>query len=148
MNYEIGQVLYVCNEKRLSIIPVLVVEKIVKKSFKQEETIFKVMFPNKENSVVSIKKVSGKIFESIESIKDHMLKNTTDAIEKIASNALILQRESFDALINLEEKQEIIDNQSNIDVQAETNDDIIMVDLGNGVKAKINPNNLNKVASQ
>ena len=141
-NYQVGQILYMTNDKSMKIIPLQVVEEIVRTTLEEKELIHIVMFPDNKKTLVPITKIKGKVFDSLEATKEYMLKNTQNAINKMADAAQLLEREVF-GIKN--ENAEIAKNQNEPGVQVETNDDIITVDLGNGVKAKMDMSNLQQV---
>ena len=139
-NYRVGQILYMTNDKSMKIIPLQVVEEIVRTTLEGKELIHIVMFPDNKKTLVPINKVKGKVFESLDSTKKYMLENTQKAINKMAEAATLLEHQVFG-----KEKEDNIQIQNEAGVQVETNDDIIMVDLGNGAKAKMNMSNLKQV---
>ena len=141
-NYQVGQILYMTNDKSMKIIPLQVVEEIVRTTLEEKELIHIVMFHDNKKTLVPITKIKGKVFDSLEATKEYMLKNTQNAINKMADAAQLLEREVF-GIKN--ENAEIAKNQNEPGVQVETNDDIITVDLGNGVKAKMDMSNLQQV---
>ena len=141
MNYQVGQVLYTCNEKSLKIIPLQVVEVVVRTTIEGEKKEFIVQLPDSEKTTAPISAISGNIFENISEIKKHLITNATNAIEKMIGLANELVKEQF----VIPEKKEA---QNKPGVQVETNNDIIMVDLGNGTKAKMNTTSLEKVVNQ
>ena len=141
MNYQVGQVLYTCNEKSLKIIPLQVVEVVVRTTLEGEKKEFIVQLPDGEKTTAPISAIKGHIFDNIDNIRTHLVTNATNAIEKMISLAGELVEEKF----NLPEKKEILNKH---DVQVETNNDIITVDLGNGTKAKMNTSLLEKVVNQ
>lgn len=144
MNYEVGQILYLCNEEKMKIIPLQVVEEIIRTTIKGKEKSYILIFPDSKKTKVNFKSIKGKIFDDINQIKSHMISNATDAINRMAITAEELQLLAF----NTTPKEEKNVHQINNDVQVENKDDIIMVDLGDGVKAKINTNSLEKVVNQ
>jgi hypothetical protein len=145
MEYQVGQILYICNEKNMNIYPIQIVEEVVRTTLNGKEKTYLVMLPDKEKTTFDIAKVKDNLFDSIDLVKDHMITNATNAINKMSHAAVMLSKEAF----NIKEAvNENIVIQNDKHVQVETNNDIIMVDLGNGVKAKMNTNNLEKVAGQ
>ena len=146
MNYKVGQVLYLCNEEKMKIIPLRVVEEIIRTTIEGKEKSYILIFPDSKRTKVNLKSIKGKVFDNIEQIKNHMIKNATDAINRMAITAEELQTMAFprDQVETEVEKVHQINN----DVQVENKDDIITVDLGGGVKAKMNTNSLEKVANQ
>lgn len=142
MEYKVGQILYICDESRMKIIPIQVVEEVVRTTISGIEKNYMVMFPDTKRSTASIDKVKGKLFNDPETVQDYMIKNASDAIKRMRGAAEALRDEAFAT------QKENTDVQIKNDVQAETNNDIIMVDLGGGVKAKMNTSILEKVANQ
>ena len=148
MNYKVGQILYICDEERMKIIPIQVVEEVIRNTIAGTEKNYVIMFPDTKKTLASLNKVTGKIFQDPEKVQNYMIENASDAIKKMKKAAEILRDNSFSISEQKEISEEIADNQKANDVQAETNDDIIMVDLGKGVKAKMNTSLLEKVANQ
>jgi hypothetical protein len=140
MNYQVGQVLYTCNEKSLKIIPLQIVEIVVRTTINGEKKEYIVQLPDKENTTTSLESIGGNIFSDIDTIRTHLIDNATSAIDKMINLANSIVTERFINVNNIV--------QNNTSMQVDTNNDIIMVDLGNGVKAKMNTTNLEKVANQ
>ena len=143
MQYKVGQVLYTCSKKSVKIIPMQVVEIITRVTIDGDSKEYVLQLPDKEKTVTPLSNIKSDIFTDIESIKEHLISNATAAIEEMISLTQEIVSETFKTEKIVENK-----NPNEIGVQAETNDDIIMVDLGNGVKAKMNTSNLDKVANQ
>ena len=145
MNYQVGQVLYMCDENRMKIIPLQVVEEITRTTLENgKEKNYIVMFPDSKKTKIDLNNITHQIFQDIDKIESTMIKNASDAIKKMRKAAELLSKEAF----LIEEKKEKNNNQNEAQVQVETNDDIIMVDLGNGTKAKMNTSSLEKVINQ
>tara|TARA_Y100000992_G_C21212811_1_gene466334 strand:- start:215 stop:649 length:435 start_codon:yes stop_codon:yes gene_type:complete len=140
--FEVGQILYTTNQEKMSIIPIQIIERIEKITLTGKEINFIVKFPNEKETKVQLDKIKTQIFLNKEEIKNHMINNATKAIDKMLEISEVLINKKF----QIQEEKNI--NQNKNDVQAGINDDIIMVDLGNGVKAKINQTNLEKLESQ
>ena len=140
MNYQVGQVLYTCNEKSLKIIPIQIVEIVVRTTIDGEKKEYIVRLPDKDTTHAPLNAIKGKIFNDVESIKKHLIENATSAIEKMIGLANDLVEEKF----NIKKQA----NQTNNDVQVENKDDIIMVDLGGGVKAKMNTKSLEGIKAK
>jgi hypothetical protein len=148
MSYQVGQILYMCDENKMKIIPLQVVEEITRTSLKNgKEKNYIVMFPDTKKTHVNLSSINHKIFKEINKVEETMIKNATDAIKRmrkaaeLLSNSVFKQQQQPPAVIS-----ETIQNDAH--VQVETNNDIITVDLGNGVKAKMNSSTLEKVANQ
>ena len=148
MEYQVGQILYLCNEKKMNIFPIQVVEEVIRTTLDGKEKTYIVMLPDKEKTQFSIDKVKDDLFLSLDKVKNHMINNATTAINNMAKSAKDLERLAFNIKQEKEQQPVLKEVQNNNDVQVDTNDDIITVDLGGGVKAKMNTKNLNKVANQ
>ena len=144
MGYNVGQVLYLCNEKKMKIIPIQIVEELKRTSLEETSITYIAIFPDAKRTKFDISKIEENLFTTIESVKVHMLTNVQNAIDVLVSNAMELEKNAFDVT----DQKEKIDDHNEPGVQAETSNDIIMVDLGNGTKAKINTSSLEKVVSQ
>jgi hypothetical protein len=139
MNYKIGQILYTCNEKSLKIIPFQVIEIIVRTTIEGEKKEYIIQLPDKEKTTAPLDAIKGKIFENIKDVNIYLLANAKAAITTMISMVSDIVNENFKNSIDKTASQYI--NK----VQVDTNNDIIMVDLGNGVKAKMDSRNLEKV---
>ena len=150
MSYKVGQLLYYCSEKTMKIIPVQVVEEVTRVTLEGEIKKYIVLLPDNERSKVDLDKINANIFSTIEEVKEFLKENTLKSIEKMANSATSLSKRAFGVEKN---KLEIIDPyevdfvEPSIDkeMQVEVNEDIIMVDLGDGTKAKMSKSNLKKV---
>ena len=140
MNYKVGQVLYMTMPKSLKIIPIQVVEEVTRTNLNGTEKTHIVQFPDAKKTKVDIASLKGDLFADVKELRENMLTNATVSIDRMIAIASQLAKEEYDL--------EVKSIQSEAPVQVETNDDIIMVDLGNGVKAKMKTNELEKVAIQ
>ena len=147
-DYFVGQLLYLVPVNKLNIIPLQIIEKITRNTINGNEVTYLAQFPNKDKTIVDVKKIKGQLYGDESNLRNMMIKNATDAIDGLILNAKNIQKEVF--VMTNEQDTQIKNNNvpENTDVQVETNNDIIMVDLGNGVKAKMNTSNLDKVVNQ
>ena len=152
MNYKVGQLLYYCSEKTMKIIPVQVVEEVTRVTLEGEVKKYIVLLPDNERSKIDLDKIDSNIFSTIEEVKNFLKENTLKSIEKMANNAASLSKRAFGieknklAVIDPYEIN-VVESNSEKEMQVETNEDIIMVDLGDGTKAKMSKSNLKKVNS-
>mgnify|MGYP001379038056 CR=1 FL=1 len=136
MNYKVGQVLFMISIKSQKIIPMQIVEEVSRTTMTGTEKTFMVKLPDDDATVVDINHLKGEIFSDIDRVKHSLIEKATASIEKMIIHASHIAKNKY----NISQKEN--------DVQVETNNDIIMVDLGNGVKAKMNTSNLDKVVNQ
>ena len=152
MEYAVGQVLYCLNEKNFKIIPVQVVEEVIRTRIDGTSKTYMIKFPDKKESIVDIGELKTKIFTSKDTIRSYMIENTHKSIDRMLSEAEVLQKSvfsssaeehvaneptNFQTLTNFESEEKIM--------QPGINDDIIKIDLGGGLKASMKKNELDKV---
>jgi hypothetical protein len=142
-NYEVGQILFMTSLKRMNIIPVQVVEEVIRTTLTGKEKTYMIKLPDKNSTVADISHVKGKLFTSKLAVRAYMIENATGAIDNMVAEAEILKAEVFGKDLN--DENESTEEQNVQNVQINKNSDIIMIDIGNGVKAKINKNELEKV---
>jgi len=137
--YKVGQILYLIGNNSTKIMPIQVIEEVIRTTINGTEKTYTVQMPDKKNTKADIKKIKGIIFETKHNLKNHMLTNATSAInimiktcEEIANTVFMSKPENDDAIIDK-------------DMQTINDDDIINVKLDDGNIAKFNPNNLEKV---
>ena len=141
MNYKVGQIIFMSNPKSAQIIPLKIVEEIIKTTETGKETEYTVRFPDRSKTEANINALKGDVFSSIEEIESFMIDNTTKAIKKMVVVAQELKEQAFPS-----------DDKKNIaqpDIKDETKvnkEDIPCIDLGNGTKAKIDLESFKKLA--
>mgnify|MGYP003652043977 FL=1 len=129
--YEVGQILYMTSSKSFKIIPIQVVEEVVRTTINGKEETYMICFPDKEKTVTDIKKIKTEIFKTVDEVENHLINNTKKAIKQLIQEADIIKNEAFGTTKKI--KSDIVDQL----VQQDENDDIIKVDLGNGQIGKI-----------
>ena len=137
-NYEVGQILYLTNEKAFKIIPIQVVEEVVRTTISGKIKTYLVQFPNKEKTVVDINDIKFKCFKTEKEVRDYLLENTRSAIDALIKVANDLKHEAYSSSLNVISNDDIV-------VQQEEGSDIINVDLGNGQVGKLKVEDLTKV---
>ena len=137
MEYKVGQVLYMTNPKSLKIIPVQIIEEVTRTTLNGVEKTHMIQLPDSKKTIADINTITGELFEDVSILRSTMINKATESIDKMISMASQLAKEAY--------KIEITTDLKEHDVQAEANNDIIMVDLGNGVKAKMKTTELKKV---
>ena len=155
MNYRVGQILFLISQSN-NVIPVQVIEEISKTSLAGKELTYNIAFPNEERTISDVKKVKGKLFTSRDDVKKYMFDNTKNAINQLIANADKLCKEVFHIEVETSKKDNINDDIESAIEQIETgniqsedintvvknmqqnnNNDKIIVDIGNGVKARM-----------
>ena len=131
----------------MKIIPIQVVEIISRTSLLNgKEKSFIIMFPDTKKTKTNISSIASKVFENIDVDEKTMIDNASSAIKKMRNAASALSNNMFADQTMKKEKELKID-QSFLRMQDDTSDDII-VELGNGIQAKMSTNNLKEVVGQ
>lgn len=161
--YRVGQILYMTTKKSFKILPVQVVEEVIRTTVDGTVKTYMLKFPDKKGTVVDISDVKAELFTTPRAIKSYMLGNAERAIDDLLVKAHELRSVSFEEI--LEEPQEqhhtqelAVDSEDvnghqlslpglDHELEAIQNQDagIINVDLGNGIMAKMDVETLSKV---
>ena len=129
--YEVGQILYMTSSKSFKIIPIQVVEEVIRTTIAGKEKTYMICFPDKAKTVTDIKKIKTSIFKTVGAVEDYLIDNTKKAIKELVIEADVIKNEAFGATKAPE------NNIIKKPMQQDASDDIIKVDLGNGQIGKI-----------
>lgn len=151
MKYKVGQVFYLVGSETAKVIPFRIVEEVTRTTLKGIEKTFIAELPDNKSTKIDVSKLKGDIFDNLESLRDHMLENAREAIASMIDNALRLSDAAFETnfLSGYEEEpeeEEQVYQREESRVQSDTPSDKVRVDLGNGLVAKINVKELEKVS--
>tara|TARA_R110000782_G_scaffold56626_1_gene118695 strand:+ start:94 stop:531 length:438 start_codon:yes stop_codon:yes gene_type:complete len=128
--YEVGQILFLANESSFKIIPVQVIEEVIRTTIEGQSKTYLVKFPNKDRSVVDINDLKYKHFKNESEVRSYLIENTTKAIDDLVKSANIIKKEVFGDSKTRKIKEALKPDIKS--VQKENKDDIIRIDLGNG----------------
>lgn len=131
MNYSVGQVLYTIIKEKQIVIPVRVVEQIIKKNLDGEETSYKVLLPNKKSQKVNLEKLEN-VYQDLDDVNKFLLEKSKETIDKMVEDAMTLEIEFFE-----EKEKEEIDACINESTNSIIESNQIKVDLGNGQVANL-----------
>ncbi len=102
--YEIGQVLYLFSSQDRKVVPVQVVEEIVRKTMGSDVTVDYMVQPPTKSSPINLKDVEVSVYTDIGDLKSDMVQNATDFIDKVVENAKRVASKSFETLGSSEEE--------------------------------------------
>ena len=152
--YKVGQVLFLIGEKTTKVIPIQIIEEVIRTTLDGKIKTYTVQLPDQSKTQVDISEVKGRIFNSHKTVREFMIKNASAAIDKMISNARKISTVAFHVEEVQEEKEEKKEkkeevNNSNIieDVQKEEEQNILKIDLGGGQMANVSTNDLSKLSS-
>ena len=139
MRYTVGKILYVISKKSKSVIPVQVVEEVTRKTVTGESISYVVMLPGSNTEQVALEKLDAKIFSSVDDVRRDMVENATNAIEKIIQKSLDLASESFkEVTVEKDDSREVVIPMIDPVTVGQNEDERVHVDLGNGIRARVN----------
>lgn len=141
--YNVGQILYTVLTEKQVVVPVKVVEQVIVKTLEGEKVDYKLQLPNTKNQKVSIDKFTN-LYEDIASVEEYLTANAKSAIEKMIKDANTLNQQFFSSK-DISSEIDTCKNESKINIiNKDQNNNSIKVELGNGQKANINLDNINK----
>lgn len=150
--YIVGQILYTVYQDRYKIVPLKVVEQLIRKSIDGETTEYFVQIPSKkQENIVNLKKVNN-VFTSLEDVENYLMKNAKDSIREIVEEAKKLQEEHFESINNEEVKEEFKNIKLDFVPQENEKQNVIDqkvdIDLGDGVIGKLNIESVKKALGE
>jgi len=88
MTFEVGQILYLLLNEEMKIIPVRVVEQVVRRRFNEPpDTSYVVQLPNKTRSSANLNDLDATHFTSLDELRNHMIKNAVETIDNMLIRA-------------------------------------------------------------
>ena len=142
MSYTVGQVVYALSNRETGVIPVQIIEILLRKNLTGEVTSYMVMLPDKKRTVVALEKLNVEIFTSCKDLEDYMLENAKKSICNVIDSAKSLASDSFETTPSEKESEEETPAEA---IEKELNSpdsSTVEVDLGGGVTGKINLENI------
>jgi len=147
--YEVGQTIYTILEDKYKVVPLKVSEQIVTKTLEGETVSYKAIMPNKKLSKIDLTRLDN-IYTDINVVKNYMLENAEAAINEVLKETVTVENKYFKTkedivTCNIESKDNIINS---IPPPLKEKDDLIKVDLGDGLKANLNIKSIESVLDQ
>ena len=125
-NFKVGQVAYINYSKKRLIIPVKVIEQIVRKTEHKELVDWNLLTPDKSELLCS--DLDDPIYSTLEEAKVALYKSAETAISKMADVCLEIQNKTWPLIVN---------NSSNTHVKDTKNLDKIKITLSDGTVANV-----------
>lgn len=137
MNYKVGQIVYLLSKKDVKIFPAQIIEEIRRKTIDKEIISYILRLPNKDRSEVLLDEINADVFTSLKDVESKMKKNAHDQISGFLKRAKdmesIFNPPSADSK---NKKVNSVTESTQLGVN-EQHESLAEVDLGNGMKAKI-----------
>jgi len=158
MNYTVGQIIYLLNDKTLKVIPAQVCEEVVRNTLSGKEITYLINLPDKKRTKANLNDIKSRKFIEASELQKFMIDNAKQMISKLLSDAYTLEKVFTENELlstqehsknDIETKEKSLTSneieQKSFDVQLnETNDTMINVDIGNGMKARMRVEDLTK----
>jgi len=139
--YEVGQILYTIIEDKQIVVPVKVIEQVTIKTLDGEETNYKLLLPNNKLQKVDMSKFKN-VFKDISVIENKLVEKAKSAIDQMLIDAITLEEKFFAS----KEKEVKTSNEETQTCNNEINS--VKIDLGDGVIANIDKNNIDQILDQ
>ena len=111
--YNVGQVVYLLNQKKLSIIPALVVEEITRKTVDEVTKEYIIELPDAKRTRVVCDDVKTMIFSDVDALRNFMIDNSKRSIDSMIRLAIDKKEEFFNgsyiAIESDKKSQEVLD---------------------------------------
>ena len=131
--YKVGQVLYVILQKKQRIIPVQVVEQIVRRTVEGEKIQYLVRGPGREEDI-DLDTFGDQVFEDLDVVKSTLRQNIFKVIDDMASKALEIAGNYFEIAQSDPACGEESHNQEE---SGEPTGDTVRIQLENGQMANV-----------
>ena len=140
MNYKVGQIVYLLSRKDIKIFPAQVIEEIRRKTLDKEIISYILRLPNKDRSEVLLDEINADVFTSLEDVDSKMKKNAHEQINGFLKRAKDMESIFNPPDLDTEDKEKERSSTEDHQLVSHENNDksLAEVDLGNGMKGKIN----------
>ena len=138
MKYEVGQVLYVMMSRDKSVLPVRIVEQVLRKTLDGESVSYIVELPTQSGEKVPLEKLGPGVYSSSDEAMNAMIKNAEGTIKNIIKKATSIAETVFginNEVTNVSTNQSA--DLSSIEDSDEDEQASVEVDLGDGIKGKV-----------
>ena len=130
MSYKVGQIIYLLSKKDVKIFPAQIIEEIQRKTIDREMISYIISLPNKDRSEVLMEEIKADIFTSLDDVEKEMTKNAREQILSFLKRAKDMES-IFKPAVAKNDSHPVGDDH-----------DVAEIDLGNGIKAKIDMNKI------
>ncbi len=107
MSYEVGQIVYLLINDEMKIVPVQVVEQVVRKRFNEDtEVSYIVLLPNKNRGTANMADLNATVHVDLNTLRDFMLNNAIQSIDRMLMRARTTAQSYFSAGDPVRENQD------------------------------------------
>ena len=160
-DYQVGQIIFLIGEKSTRVLPIQVIEEVVRTTVDGKIKTYTIKLPDKKETVSDIGSLKGTLFKDTKRLRQFMVTNAQNAIDNMIAEANALSNQVFETydppdpepeedkalheLIVPEINAQPPEGKEQEVVQLPSDDGIIRVDLGNGKFAKMNTESLQQI---
>ena len=105
--FEVGQIIYLLDNNEMKIIPVQVIEQVVRRRFNEDsETNYIVRLPKKTLTTMGLHEIDATVYTDLNELREFMVNNATQSIDGMLSRSKTLAQTYFEtqAPVRVEEK--------------------------------------------
>jgi hypothetical protein len=94
--YEVGDVVYIISNKKRNVVPVQIVEQIVRRSLSGEAVTFKVALPGKDKSeTIDLHGIDGSVYKTLPDARRYLYEQASAAINNLLFTAAEVSKKHF-----------------------------------------------------
>jgi hypothetical protein len=86
-SFEVGQILFLLPKKENKIVPVRVVEVVVRKKLNEQSVEYIVEIPNRNRDTTSLSELDAMTFTTDRELREYMVSNSANAIDRMVETA-------------------------------------------------------------
>jgi len=147
MEYKVGQIYFLVGAETAKVIPYRIVEEVTRTTLEGIEKSYIAEMPNDTRTKVEVEKLKGHSFNTLSDVKTHMMRNASEAIDKMIGDAEKLSSAAYGVKeVEAEKVEETPPAEDTPSVQEANDNDIIKVDIGNGVFANMKASDYKKMS--
>ena len=129
MKYDVGQTVFLLSKRDTKVFPAKVVEEITRKSTDGKTVSYVVNIPGRKKTEFFLEELNVEVFHDADSLEKFMVDSASKSIKKLIELAQAKARSDFG--VEVTEAPAAIPNTTN------GVDEVTEVDLGNGVKGRV-----------
>jgi phage-related tail protein len=143
LNYSVGQIIYLLSKKDVKVYPVQVIEEVTRKTIEKEMISYVIKLPDNKETEILLEQVDAEIFTTLDDVESKMMDNASKQIKSFLKNAKSMSKIFKDILVENDDQKDENELPEKPEHKKETKKgNTAEVDLGNGIKGKINLGNL------
>ena len=132
-SYDVGQVVYVVSSQKMQVLPFVISEEVVRKTLAGQDVTYLVK-RDKTNKTYNLADIQGDVYEDIDDVRNSLIINATNAIEKICDQS----RRKGEALTSASRQSKPKSPSKETVVNVPTDEDLKSFVLDDGTRVRVN----------